>query len=157
MRRPFLSIAFALFAIFAAGAVFADETEMGHAVLAKPSGEALVIWDATPVIVSIVKGKLNDADANALLERDAIRVLGGMVPNVDKHAKSITVRVVYSKVGAVNPAYGTPTFAGIERYATLTASGADAQSQRDRWRSLDEKAPIPSWFAYKVTGLLPPR
>jgi hypothetical protein len=139
------------------GSAFAEESVPGHAILAKPGGEALVIWDSTPAIVSIVKNKLSDGDANALLERDAARVLAGMAPNLDKHAKSVTVRVVYSKTGEVNPAYGTPTFAGIERYAAFTMKGADVRSNRDRWKSVDDKSPLPAWFAFKITGLLPPR
>jgi hypothetical protein len=134
----------------------ADEVP-GHAVLAKPAGDALVIWDASPVVASIVKSKTNDSDANDLLERDAARVLATMAPNVDKSAKTITVRVIYSKTGAVSPVYGTPTFMGIERYATLTVPAGDAQTDRDKWKELDPKAPVPAWFAFKVTGLLPPR
>jgi hypothetical protein len=129
----------------------------GHAVLAKPDGDALVIWDASTVVASIVKTKANDTAANDLLERDAVRVMATMAPDVDKGAKTITVRVIYSKTGAVSPVYGTPTFMGIERYATLTAPASDAQSDRDKWKELDAKTPVPSWLAFKVTGLLPPR
>jgi hypothetical protein len=138
-------------------AALADDDVMSHAVLAKPGGDALVIWDASTVVASIVKNKVADPDANVVLEHDALRVLAGMVPSLDKHLKSVTVRIIYSKIGAVSPVYGTPTFAGVERYATLTASGADALSDRDRWKELNEKAAIPAWFEYKLTGLLPPR
>jgi hypothetical protein len=140
----------------AATAALADEVP-GHAVLAKPDGEALVIWDASQVVAEIVKTKTADAAANDLLERDAAHVLATMAPNVDKTAKTITVRVIYSKTGAVSPVYGTPTFMGIEKYATLTVPAADAQSDRDKWKVLDPKAAVPSWFAFKVIGLLPPR
>ncbi len=134
----------------------ADEVP-GHAVLAKSDGYALIIWDASPVVASIVKNKMNDADANDLLERDAMRKLAKISRNVDGSAKTVTVRVVYIKNGAVSPVYGTPTFLGVERYATLTVSGADAKSDKGKWKELDAKAAIPNWFAYKVTGLLPPR
>jgi hypothetical protein len=154
---------FPLLALIAAGCVAmtavaaADDEVPGHAVLARPSGDALVIWDASPVVASIVKTKTNDAGANDLLERDAVHVLAAMAPNVDKSAKTVTVRVIYSKTGAVSPVYGTPTFMGIERYATLTVAGTDAQGDRDKWKELDAKAAVPSWFTFKVTGLLPPR
>jgi hypothetical protein len=129
----------------------------GHAVLARATGEALILWDATPVVASIVRDKLSDAAANALLERDAAGVLAEMAPNVDRAATSVTVRVLYAETGAVSPVYGTPTFAGVERYASLTVSGTDARSDRDRWRQLGPSAPLPRWLAFKVTGLLPPR
>jgi hypothetical protein len=151
-----------LLALVAAGclvapaAALADEVP-GHAVLAKPDGDALVIWDASSVVAEIVKTKTADPAANDVLERDAAHVLATMVPNVDKSAKTITVRVIYSKTGAVSPVYGTPTFMGIEKYATLTVPAADAQTDRDKWKELDPKAAVPSWFAFKVTGLLPPR
>lgn len=157
MRALFVSLALvAAGCVAAATAALADEVP-GHAVLAKPAGDALVIWDASPVVASIVKSKTNDADANDLLERDAAHVLASMAPDVDKSAKTITVRVIYSKTGAVSPVYGTPTFMGIERYATLTVPAGDAQTDRDKWKELDSKAPVPGWFAFKVTGLLPPR
>jgi len=142
--------------IGASSAASADDVP-GHAVLAKPDGDALVIWDASPVVASIVKSKTADADANDLLERDAARVLVTMAPNVDKSAKTITVRVIYSKTGAVSPIYGTPTFMGIERYATLTVPAADAESDRDKWKELSVKTPVPAWFSFKIIGLLPPR
>ena len=84
------------------------------------------MWDASPVVASIVKNRLSDADANALLERDASRVLATMAPNFGGETRSVTVRVIYSKTGDVSPVYGTPTFAGIERYATLTRPLAGA-------------------------------
>jgi uncharacterized membrane protein len=158
VRVPFalLALATAVGCIAATSAVWADDVP-GRAVLAKPDGDALVIWDASPVVASIVKSKTNDAGANDLLERDAVRVLATMAPDVDKSAKTITVRVIYSKTGAVSPVYGTPTFMGIERYATLTVPAADAQTDRDKWKELDPKSAVPAWFAFKVTGLLPPR
>ncbi len=134
----------------------ADDAVPGHAVLARASEDALVLWDASQVVATIVKDKFNDADANALIKRDAYRVLVSMAPNIDKSAKTVTVRVIYSKTGAVSPVYGTPTFTGIERYATLTASGSDVRSDRDHWKELDAKAAPPAWLEYKIVGLLPP-
>jgi len=154
---PLASFALVVAACLATSSAASADEVPGHAVLAKPDRDALVIWDASPVVASIVRGKTSDADANDLLERDAAHVLATMTPNVDKTAKTITVRVIYSKTGAVSPVYGTPTFMGIERYATLTVPAADAQGDRDKWKELDTKSPVPSWFAFKVIGLLPPR
>lgn len=129
----------------------------GHAVLARPTGEALVIWDATPLVASIVAEKLSDADANALVAHDALRVLAKMQPNVERAATSITVRVIYSKTGEVSPVYGTATFAGVERYATLTARAADLRTDKGKWRELDDKAALPNWLTFTIIGKLPPR
>lgn len=158
MRGPFTLLALvAAGCIALAAAALADDAVPGHAVLAKPGGDALVIWDASPVVAAIVKSKTDDSGANDLLERDAVHVLASMAPNIDKSAKTVTIRVIYSKTGAVSPVYGTPTFLGIERYATLIVAAGDTQGDRDKWKELDAKTPVPSWFAFKVTGLLPPR
>jgi len=135
----------------------AEDAVPGHAVLARATDDALIIWDASPVVASIVRSKLSDADADALLKRDALRILAANAANIGNAARSVTVRIVYSKTGAVSPVYGTPTFTGIERYATLTASGPDVRSDRDRWKELDPKSAVPGWAVFKVTGLLPPR
>ena len=157
MRAPLALLALVAAACIATTSAASAEDVPGHAVLAKPDADALVIWDASPVVASIVKSKTADPDANDLLERDAAHVLATMAPNIDKSAKTITVRVIYSKTGAVSPVYGTPTFMGIERYATLTVPAADALSDRDKWKELAVKTPIPAWFTFKIVGLLPPR
>jgi hypothetical protein len=66
------------------------------------------------------------------------------------------VRVIYSKTGEVSPVYGTPTFADVERFATLTMKAEDAASDRDKWRELGDGAP-PAWVQFDVVGELPPR
>jgi len=137
-----------------APAALADDAVPGHIVLAKPDGQALVIWDASSVVAAIVKNKINDTQANDLLERDAAKVLQKTTPELDKSAKTITVRIIYAKSGAVSPIYGTPTFTGFERYATLTATLADVKSKKTQF---DAKTALPPGFAYKVIGLLPPR
>jgi hypothetical protein len=141
----------------AAAPASADEPAIGRAVLVKPDGDALVIWDASPVVSTIVKNKLADADANLLLERDAIHVLAEMVPNLDKGAKRVTVRMFYSKTAEVSPVYGARVFSGLERYALLEVPGPDALSDRDGWETLNDKSAIPSWFTFKVVGALPAR
>ena len=129
----------------------------GACGLAQPSGDALIIWNASPVIASIVRSKLSDSQADDMLEHDAARVLVKMLPNIDRGTRTVTVRVIYDKSGAVSPMYGAATFQGFERYALLTAPAARAASDRDRWRELKPSQSLPSWFSYKVTGRLPPR
>jgi hypothetical protein len=139
------------------GPLFADADVPGHVVLAKPGGDAVIIWDATPVIVTIVNEKANDEAANALLERDALRDVAKLAKALSSDAKSVTLRVTYQKIGAVNPAYGAQTFAGVERYALLTMDGSDVRSDRDKWMELADKSPLPSWVHFSIAGQLPPR
>jgi hypothetical protein len=135
----------------------ADDAVPGAVVLARASSDALLIWDASDDVAAIVKDKASDADANARLERDAVRVLASHANEIGKSAKTITLRVIYSKTGAVSPVYGTPTFLGTERYATLSADAAPIADDRDRWKESDGKLPAPGWLTWKVLGRLPPR
>lgn len=128
----------------------------GHVVLAKPGGDAIIIWDATPVVLTIVTGKMSDDAANALLERDALRDVAKLAKSLDADVTTVSLRVTYQKIGAVNPAYGSQTFAGVERYALLTLSGPDVRSDRDRWMELSDAAALPAWVHFSITGQLPP-
>jgi hypothetical protein len=147
-------VSFATF--FLASASSAATEVPGRVVLARAEGDALLIWDSTAEVAAIVSGKLSDADANARLERDALHVLAAEQPKVTS-AKSITVRVVFSKTGDVSPVYGSPTFAGVERYATLKIDASDAASDRDKWKELADTATPPAWVKFDVIGELPPR
>jgi hypothetical protein len=153
MKRAALVVLLALGALPASAAA----TYPGNAVLAKPAGKALAIWDASPLVATIVKNKIADDVANAMLERDALHVLATMTPLIDKGSTAITVRVTYAMTGAVSPNYGHVPFAGIETYATLTAPASNALADRDGWKELGPKDAIPEWFAFNVVGLLPPR
>jgi hypothetical protein len=129
----------------------------GNVIVARPAGNALLIWDASADVAAIVANKNSDADAKTLLERDAARVLASSLSKIDASASSVAVRVIYNKTGAVSPLYGSATFAGVERYATLHMAGKDAQSDRDRWREVPDGGPLPGWLAFDVTGELPER
>lgn len=127
----------------------------GTVTIARPSGSALAIWDASADVASIVTNKTSDADANALLERDALHVLAGALAKFDKHSDTIRLRVIFQKTGAVSPVYGSATFTGVERYATLELKGDDAFGDRDTWK--ETPAEIPHWISFTVTGALPAR
>ena len=129
----------------------------GHVVVARVSEDALIIWDASPEVAMIVSNKVANDAANDQLERDALRVLAQALPKLEKSAKTVTVRVVYNKTGDVSPVYGAPTFAGVERYATLALSYKDAAGDRQKWKELDAKHAVPAWIEFKVIGQLPPR
>jgi len=129
----------------------------GHYVLARATEDALILFDASPEVASIVAGKTDDAAANDELERESLKVLAAMLPKLDTTTKSVTVRVTYNKTGAVSPVYGAPTFAGVERYALLDVSYKDAAADRDKWKELDAKRAVPAWLSFKVIGQLPPR
>ena len=137
--------------------VLADDAPPGKVVIARASGDATVLYDATPEVAAIVRDKLSDDAANARLQRDALRVLAKVAPELTD-AQTITVRITYAQSGDVSPVYGTPTFAGVERYANLKSPAADAKSDRDKWKEgLAGTAPPPAWITFTVVGKLPPR
>jgi hypothetical protein len=129
-------------------------------VIARLGPDALVLWDATTVVAQIVSDKATDADANVRLEHGALAALAETAPSL-ADAKTITVRVIYAKTGAVSPVYGAATFAGVERYATLEISGADARSDAGKWKEAAAAAGpaglFPKSVTFTVTGVLPPR
>jgi hypothetical protein len=129
----------------------------GHVVLARTGDDALAIWDSTPEVAAIVSVKLGEADAKARLERDALRVLAQVQPKISSSAKTISVRIIYSKTGDVSPVYGSATFAGVERYAILKVNAVDAATDRDKWKELGDGAAPPTWVQFDIVGELPPR
>jgi len=133
------------------------DSEGDRPVIARAGADALVLWDATAIVAQIVSDKASDADANGRLANGALKALVQVAPRLAA-AKSITVRVVYARTGAVSPVYGAATFAGVERYATLEISGADAKADTGKWKeaALDGSA-LPKNLTFTVTGKLPPR
>lgn len=131
--------------------------EGGHVIVVRPSGDALVIWDATDRVIGIVHDKVGDKDANAILERDGLKALSSKLSSLNKSSRRVTLRIVYKKTAAVNSEYGTPTLEGVEKYATIDFAGKDAFADRDHWTKLAPQASLPGWIQYSVTGQLPPR
>lgn len=127
-------------------------------VIARTQGDALVLWDATELVTQIVNDRATDSDADARLANGALKALAQTAPHLSD-AKTITVRVVYARTGAVSPVYGTPTFAGVERFATLEIAGPDARSDAGHWKEAAAAAPgeLPKSVTFTVTGKLPPR
>src|SRR5258708_1515984 len=105
----------------------------GRVIVSRGTGEGVIVWGASVEGASIVANKTADSPADNKLERDALKILGPTLSGIDKSARTVTVRIVYYKTGAVSPVYGSPTFVGIERYATVEISYRDALKDRDKW------------------------
>jgi hypothetical protein len=155
---PIVSVA----TLVAAGMCFAPSLAdapvvPGHAIVARPEGDALVIWDATTEVTAIVKDKVADPAAKDRLERDALNELVVEESKLS-NVTAVNIRVVYTKTGDVSPTYGSATFAGVERYATLTMTAADLKGDRDKWKETAAgTAALPAWVAFTISGELPPR
>lgn len=156
--RMLSSLAFSLVLGLGAMPALARDAAGEKIVLARAEGDALVLWDASDLVTQIVADRDPDPVANALLERGALRAAAQALPQL-KGAKTIAVRVIYQRTGAVSPAYGAATFAGVERYALLTISAADAASDKGKWREAGtaNTGPLPANVTFAITGALPAR
>ena len=150
----FLALVFVLVTLFASTAVAGGE---GNVIVARVSNDALVIWDATNDVARIVHDKLSEKTANESLTREGLRILASRISFISKSSWRVTLRIVYKKTAAVNSAYGTPTLAGVEKYAVVVLDPKDAFRDRNNWMKLAPNAPIPAWVRFKVIGRLPPR
>ena len=158
MRSPLRSLvaAFALaLPVFAPLAAPAQPVP-GAVSVARTTEDALIIWDASAEVGGFVSNKTPDDQANAQLRHDAVRVAAANISKIEKSAKTVTVRVIYTKTGAVSPVYHSETFAGVVRYATLTFPYKEAAADKDHWKSLDAKGPLPGWMKYTILDKLPP-
>jgi hypothetical protein len=157
LGRPILARLPALALALLAGTLPARALENvpGHVIVARSSDDALLLWDATDDVADVVRLGLSGDDAGRRLRHDALRMLAASLDRVPG-ARTITLRVLYSKTGDVSPVYGSPTFAGVERYASVTIDSHLASGDRDRWKELAANAALPAWIHYRIEGDLPP-
>lgn len=105
--------------------------------------------------VAAALNKQSASQALATLEAKAMHIAGEHAGTLGDSA-TIAVRGIYSKVGAVNPAYGTPTFAGIEKIFDLTVPILSAKTQSASLAQALAKGFTPRAVTITVTGKLPP-
>jgi hypothetical protein len=121
----------------------------------KGGATPLLVWDGTPAVIDIVNAKLSRDTALHGLEANAVSVAFDRLSTL-KDAKRITVRLIYRKVGAVNPEYGGATLLGVERVFELQA---DANAVRLRHQALAgalSDGKVPAEVRIVMTGQLPP-
>ena len=129
--------------------------ETGNVVMAKGGSHPLLIWDCTPALAEMVRNKVPGNTALSTLESQAMHIAGQRAGSLPQ-AKTITVRVLYEKIGSINPAYGTPTFTGIERVFDLSADAKVAKRQSDAFAKDLARGTTPKGVTVTQTGKLPP-
>jgi hypothetical protein len=127
----------------------------GTVVVARAEGDALVLWDASPVVADIVTNKEPRDEAMRKLEAQSIDVLASKAA-VLKQTQTIAVRVIYAKTGAVSPVYHAATFASIEKVFTVTAATPKIASESAAWAKQLGAGKIPNDLSVTITGELPP-
>ncbi|HEX3464747.1 MAG TPA: hypothetical protein VHS78_11925 [Candidatus Elarobacter sp.] len=149
------SLTFVLAAALAALALPAAADDIGTVVIAKPAPDVLLLWDATPVVTRIVAEKTDRTAALQRLESSALELLAKRTTAL-KAARTLTVRVVYQKTGAVSPVYGTPTYEGVERVFELSGRPEDVHSKATAMERDLTAGRVPAGLHVAVSGALPP-
>jgi len=145
----------AVLAVLAGSITSAAENPQGAIVLAKASGKAVILWQATPEVAQLVAQKTASGTAMLKLELDAIRVIQTQLHNLARPS-SVTVNVLYARTGDVSPVYKVATFGGFEKLLTVTVSAGALKSTKG-WNDRLQRGHLPAGTTVHVTGKLPPQ
>ena len=127
----------------------------GTIIVARTGSDALLLWDATPLVADIVSEKRSRVSALRDLEAQAMQILSARAATM-ADAKRLTIRVLYQKTGAVSPVYGTPTLEGVERVFELTAEKDRARKNGTAYSRALSQGRVPPGLHLLQTGDLPP-
>jgi len=136
------------------GGAFAADMPEGSVIVTKTHGDALAIWDATPVLTGLVSRKAGHDDIMRELESDAATIMVQKLPVYKKTARTLTLMVLYAKTGAISPTYNVATFEGVEKLLTLRAS-TRTRLAGDPARDF-RAGKTPASVQLRVIGKLPP-
>ncbi len=137
-------------------AASASPTVTGSVVVAKSGSAALILWDATSAVIAATTAQTSQAQTMIQLETTALQILHDKSA-VLKHSKTLTVRVLYDKTGAVSPVYHTATFEGVEHVFDLTAPQPLLVKQYVKLEAEIAQAKIAAPMQLNMTGTLPPQ
>ncbi len=105
----------------------------GTVIVGRIRGNALLLFDCTRELTDLVARKADSGSMIREIEGNAVRAMAQKRSIFQKTASTMTIRVIYNRIGAINPAYGTPTLEGVERLMTLSAPTRDVAKQASRW------------------------
>jgi hypothetical protein len=149
-------LTFLLLMSFLSAPALADAVRsiQGNVIMARAGDAPLFVWNATPYVGQLVNDKvLGDAGMRAL-EATALNALAQKARALDQ--KTVGMRVIYEKTGAVSPLYQTATFEGMEDVVTLTADRKALEAGLSAWTSQIQAGATPKGLTLAVTGKLPP-
>jgi hypothetical protein len=127
---------------------------LGSQVVAKAGATPVVLWDATPYVEKLVHQNLTHAKMFALIESTALRIAVERAPALVS-AQTITVKVVYARIGAISPVYQNASFTDFERLLHVAVNRNQALANAARWSDADPNKPLPPGAVATVTGQLP--
>lgn len=129
---------------------------LGHVVEARATASStLFLWDATPYVVTLVHDHaLGDAGLRAI-QATAVTALAQRAKTA--RSRNVALRVLYQKTGAVNPAYGAPTFEGVEVVVLLSAPAKVAARNGAAWAAQLAQGRAAKGLTVRILGRLPPQ
>lgn len=129
---------------------------LGPIIMARSGAASLYLWNATSYVTQLVSDKIFDQQGLHALEETALSEMADRAKN-NRSANTVSIKVFYAKTGAVNPAYGSATFVGMENVVTITAPRANLVRNSEAWISQISSGEVPSEVKIDITGKLPPR
>lgn len=153
--RSVVAIFTALFVAVDVNVAFADPVRpaSGPVILTRAGAEASYTWDSSTYVAQLVNEKVPVAEGLRALEASALSALASKAKTAK--ATTVSIKVVYSRTGAVSPVYKVATFAGIEKVCTITVRRSDLMKDADSWSSSLAAGTVPAQVKIDVTGRLP--
>lgn len=134
----------------------AEQPLAGSQVVAKAGGDAVVIWDATNWIVQLEPQHIPNPKLLARIKSESGELLLKKAGSLSA-AKTLTVKVVYARIGAISKQYNNASFADFERLVSLKAKRSDALKNAAAWGKQFAAGKMPAGVKVTVTGRLPDR
>jgi hypothetical protein len=126
----------------------------GGVVVARMSGDAVLIWDASSVVADLHNRKVPNDEALRQVEYQAAQLLIANAPSL-KGARTVTLQVVYPRKPEFNPQYNADVLTSVERLMSLEATKDAVQGQHG-WLEDIRAAKAPQGLTITITGQLPP-
>ncbi len=117
------------------------------------ASETLYLWDATAYVIHLRHDRVVGLAGLHALEESALRALRERAQSAG--TKNVVLRVLYQKTGAVDPEYGNPTFAGVEKVFTMRASRLGTLKRASEWERALAQGIAPPGLQITMTGKLP--
>lgn len=126
----------------------------GGVVVARTSGDAVLIWDASSVVADLHDRKVPNDEALRQVEYHAAQLLIANAPTL-KAARTVTLQVVYPRKPEFNPQYNADVLTSVERLMSLEAT-KDALRGQHGWLEDIRAGTAPQGLTITITGQLPP-
>jgi hypothetical protein len=102
--------------------VHADETilPVNDVITARGGAAPLLLWRTNNDVKVLRAAHVTDTQLLPALLSDGLLLMANRA-KILPDAKTLNIRLLYSNTGGVDPRYGLPVMAGIQRIATITA------------------------------------